>query len=99
MSWPCDVGLALRRGEPAAAACLVSIRVRTTKSKVPVRVRSEVAEKKLAARQTHLIRARTSHRIANAPRGTDEPLTTGAPCRREIRDLQRTRRPLYGLPI
>src|SRR5215208_1257370 len=32
MSWPCDVGLALRRGE-AAAACLVTIWVRAASNR------------------------------------------------------------------
>ena len=59
-----------------------------------MRVRSEVAEKKLAPRQTHAIRARKPHRIANAPRGTDEPLTTGSLPTRNSRSATNSPPPL-----
>ena len=75
---PAEATVPIAIAAPPAPKYPTAARSLAAKSKAPVRVRSEVAEKKLAPRQTHLIRARKSHRIANAPRGTDEPLTTGS---------------------
>src|SRR5215207_178099 len=88
---PAEATVPIAIAPPPAPKYPTAARSLAAKSKAPVRVRSEVAEKKLPPRPTHAIRARK-------PGGRMIP-SRPAPCRREIRDLQRTRRPLYGLPI
>jgi hypothetical protein len=89
---PAEATVPIAIAAPPAPKHPTAARSLAAKSKAPVRVRSKVAEKKLAPRQMHAIRARKPHRIANAPRRMMSP-SRPALCRREIRDLQRTRCP------
>jgi hypothetical protein len=75
---PAEATVPIAIAAPPAPKHPTAARSLAAKSKAPVRVRSKVAEKKLAPRQMHAIRARKPHRIANAPRRMDEPLTTGS---------------------